>query len=153
PLTGPQLAHKHSRGEVNDATLVWHAGMSGWEPLGKHAGALGLGARGAAAPMAAAASTATAARPALRASGGMSGCGLAIAVLFVGIMVIGVLAAIAVPAYSDYTERARVAEARMRATGLKLMVEEFRLTESRCPDNGEGGIEPAEAYADTVISG
>lgn len=150
PVSAQVLAYLHGRGELHADTLVWHAGLSGWEPLSRHAAALGLGAQSAATARAPAA--ATGARPALRPSGGSSGWVIAIVVLFVGIAFLGIIAAIALPAYSDYTQRAKVANARMQASSVKMMVEEHFLTNDGCPVNGEAGIEAPEYYADEIVS-
>lgn len=151
PVTAQVLAYLHGRGEVNADTLVWHAGLSGWEPLSRHAAALGIGAQPAAGVRPAAVA-ASAGRPALKPSGGSSGWVIAIVVLFVGIAVLGIFAAIAIPAYSDYALRAKVTSARMTAASLKFRVEEHYDSSEKCPENGESGIGTAESYADDTVS-
>jgi type IV pilus assembly protein PilA len=151
PVSAQVLAYLHGRGEVTGDTLVWHAGLSGWEPLSRHAAALGLGAQPAGAPPRAPVA-ATAARPALKPSGGSSGWVIAIVVLFVGIAMLGIIAAIAIPAYSDYTVRAQVTQARATATSLKWAVDAFHAANQRCPDNGEGDIQSPDYYADSIVS-
>lgn len=149
PVDAARLRDAYARGEVGESTLVWHAGLAGWEPLARHAATLGIAVRGAAAPAAAAPRAAVVVKP----SKGASGWVIAIAVVFVGIMFLGIIAAIAIPAYSDYTERAKVAQAINAAATVKMQVEEFHATESRCPTNGEGGILEPESYADAVVTG
>jgi len=151
PVDAAGLRAAHARGEVSDATLVWHAGLAGWEPLARHAEALGLVQRlsmTAGAPMAAAARTA----PRAPRTRGSSGWVVAIAVLFIGIMVVGVIAALAMPAYGDYTTRARFAEARSQAQMLEYQVEEQRAATGKCPANDEAGIGSADAYAGELVA-
>jgi type IV pilus assembly protein PilA len=150
PVTAQVIAYLHGRGEVNGDTLVWHAGLSGWEPLSRHAAALGIGAQAAGAPPRAPAA-ASGPRPALKPSGGSTGWVIAIVVLFVGIALLGIIAAIAIPAYSDYTVRAQVAQARATATSLKWAVDAFHGENARCPENGEGDIQAADYYSDSTI--
>jgi type IV pilus assembly protein PilA len=148
PVTAQVIAYLHGRGELHADTLVWHAGLPGWEPLSRHAATLGIAAQ----PAAATRAPTAAPRPPLRASGGSSAWVVAIVVLFVGIALLGIIAAIAIPAYSDYTVRAKVANARMTAMSLKLMVDEHHYSSEQCPENGESGIGSAESYADDIVS-
>ena len=68
-----------------------------------------------------------------------------------GIMVLGILAAIAIPAYSDYTMRAKVAQAINEATYLKVVVSEYFLTNDKCPANGDADIDSPESYASDTL--
>lgn len=79
---------------------------------------------------------------------GLSGCLIAfVVVVVVGIPVLGILAAIAIPAYQDYSVRAQVAEALNSSASAKSAVAE-RFTENQhCPANGEDGIGSPESYA------
>lgn len=64
------------------------------------------------------------------------------------VVVLGILAAIAIPAYQDYLGRSRVAAVLSEGRGHRLAVEEFRLNTDRCPrDAAEAGI-AAPANAD-----
>ncbi len=83
---------------------------------------------------------------------GTSGCLIAVIVaviLMVVVAVAGVLAAIAIPAYQDYTLRAQVAQAVESGRALQPAIAEFRDREGRCPvqDDGEAGLQPPESYA------
>lgn len=85
-----------------------------------------------------------------------SGCLVAIiagAVLFVPML--GILAAIAIPAYQDYTIRAKVAEAVMSAAPAKVAMQEFIANTDRCPrDAGELGLEvPASTGVRSIEAG
>jgi len=69
--------------------------------------------------------------------------------------VIGILAAIAIPAYQDYLARAQVSEAIMMMDGAKLSVAEFYSAHGRCPaSNTEAELgDPASmrgAFVDSV---
>ena len=52
--------------------------------------------------------------------------------LMIVVAIIGILAAIALPAYQDYTIRARVSEGIMAAGGCKTAVAEYALRMARC---------------------
>jgi TM2 domain-containing membrane protein YozV/Tfp pilus assembly major pilin PilA/ribosomal protein L40E len=56
-------------------------------------------------------------------AGSSSAVLIAVAAVFGGIMIIGILAAIAIPAYQDYTLRAKTLQATMQVEPLRLMVE------------------------------
>ena len=60
--------------------------------------------------------------------------------LMIVVAIIGILAAIAIPAYSDYTERAKVSELVTLASACKASVSEFYQAQGAFPaDNNEGG--------------
>ena len=79
--------------------------------------------------------TATAAKPARSGMGAGAGCAIAVAVGFVGLMVIGILAAIAIPAYHDYTQRALVMQHIAAATPIKLRISEAFARQGECPSD------------------
>ena len=61
--------------------------------------------------------------------------------LMIVIAILGILMAIAIPAYQDYTVRAKVSEGMNVAGAAKLAVAETRQTAGRWPaDNGEAGL-------------
>ncbi|MFT3754765.1 MAG: pilin [Pseudoxanthomonas sp.] len=60
--------------------------------------------------------------------------------------VLGIIAAIAVPAYHDYTLRAKVMEAVATAAPLEAAVAVFHAQNERCPVNGEEGFDDVESY-------
>ena len=64
--------------------------------------------------------------------------------LMIVVAIIGILAAIALPAYNDYTQRAQVAEAFTSTEGMKTAIAEFAQTNGIYPaatdiTNGVGG--------------
>ncbi|MGB5832389.1 MAG: pilin [Thiohalocapsa sp.] len=57
------------------------------------------------------------------------------------VAIIGILAAIAIPSYMDYTKRAKVSELILAASPLKLGAAEYRVSESVWPaDAGTAGF-------------
>ncbi len=61
--------------------------------------------------------------------------------LMIVVAIIGILAAIAIPAYSDYTIRAQVSEGLTLAGGAKAAVSEFTMDRGVFPtDNDEAGL-------------
>jgi len=85
-----------------------------------------------------------------------AGClviGLVLLLLLVPI--IGILAAIAIPAYSDYTSRARISGAIMEASPFKVAVSEYYYTHERCPSTTDelGLSPPASALVREITVG
>lgn len=81
-----------------------------------------------------------------------SGCliiGLVVGIVFV--VVIGILAAIALPAYNDYLHRAKVANAVGIVSQLKSQVTEFAMNTDRCPVNGDDGFQSPTSYAGDYV--
>ncbi|HFB3295986.1 TPA: pilin, partial [Neisseria gonorrhoeae] len=61
--------------------------------------------------------------------------------LMIVIAIVGILAAVALPAYQDYTARAQVSEAILLAEGQKSAVAGYYLNHGKWPaDNGAAGV-------------
>lgn len=151
PVTGAALAAAYRAGTVRVDTLVWRDGLDGWVPLRQIAAQLGViivGAPPGPPPAPAAVGGSRLVKPA-----SSSSVGLVIAiVLFGGLAVIGILAAIAIPAYQDYTLRSKVVVAMLAADQVKPRIADFYTSNGRCPENGENGFEAAEDYASNYVA-
>ena len=71
--------------------------------------------------------------------------------LLLALAVLAIVAAIAIPAYADYTQRAKVAAALSSATALKVEVAMAVEGSGACPDNSSEGFDPPESYASAQI--
>lgn len=63
--------------------------------------------------------------------------------LMIVVAIIGILAAVAIPAYQDYVARSQASEGMTLAAGLKGAVAEVFAQEGTCPANGTAGIAAA----------
>lgn len=59
--------------------------------------------------------------------------------LMIVVAIIGILAAVALPAYQDYTVRAKVSEVVLAASGPKTMIAEFYQSKGNLPGSGSLG--------------
>jgi type IV pilus assembly protein PilA len=162
PLPAENLRELFQSSRIGLDTLVWRDGLPNWRPLSEFAGELGLLDLTAAwipPPLPPAAASppphiAHSARPASApAKSGLSGCMIALivaAVLFIPMAAI--LAAIALPAYQDYTLRAKVASAMPLAAPLKAAVAEHYDQHQTCPSNDDSGFGPAESYKSGLVA-
>jgi type IV pilus assembly protein PilA len=72
--------------------------------------------------------------------------------LMIVIAIIGILAAIALPAYQDYTKRARVGEALSLAGGAKTAVTEFYSSTNAWPaNNASAGLPVANTITGNTV--
>jgi type IV pilus assembly protein PilA len=133
PVTAGALAMAYGQGQLDDSGLVWREGLAEWAPLGQFREELGLPP---ASPAAAPPPAPPAPAPASIKRG--TGCLIAAAVAgVVGLFLIAILAAIALPAYQQYITRAKVATAVAQARALQVSVDEFVANVDRCPRDAE----------------
>jgi type IV pilus assembly protein PilA len=149
PVAADELVAALRRGDVDMSTLVWHERLPGWVPLAQVAAELGV--QGAPPPVP---RSAPGPRAAPRTGGGGRTVLIVVGVLL-GCLVVfgGIFAAIAIPAYSDYTLRTRINQAYIVASSERIAVAEFYMTNERCPVNGDEGFGPAEGYSAQYLSG
>lgn len=161
PLPAEQLVELFRNNQISLDTLVWRDGLPQWQPLRSVVDELGLivpaidAARDepglqppapqppvlpAATPYAH--SAPAAALPPQKK--GLSGCALTAiiggALLLVVVPIVAILAAIALPAYNDYTLRSKVATSLTALQPLKDQVQHFADEEGRCPGANDAGF-------------
>jgi type IV pilus assembly protein PilA len=74
--------------------------------------------------------------------------------LMIVVAIIGILAAIAIPSYQDYTIRAQVTEGFAIADELKLKINEYYRTHGRFPaDNRAAGVPEARFLIGNYVTG
>nr|WP_295376922.1 GYF domain-containing protein [Pseudoxanthomonas sp.] len=161
PLTADEIAARFRQGQIFLDTQVWREGMAQWQPLRGVAAELGLDGGAASSlppplpgrPMNAPPRAAYAAAPAPRKmSRGMIILIVCLAAIIPAVAIIGILAAIALPAYHDYTSRAKLMEPIAAGDALKPLVERH-LAAGQCPDNETDGFQPEAAYASQHVAG
>lgn len=149
PVADSWLRNAYERGELAANTLVWREGMAQWLPISQVAAELGITATNLPPRMPENYRPKTVAP----AKSGGSGCLVIGVVLLIGFVVVGgILAAIAIPAYQDYVNRAHVMQAIATAKQLQGEVETFYLENERCPVNDDQGFGAATSYASKEIA-
>jgi len=74
--------------------------------------------------------------------------------LMIVVAIIGILAAIALPAYQDYTKRAKVSEGISLAAGAKTAVSEYYISENVWPNtNASAGLATTITGTAGVVTG
>lgn len=149
PLRDDELREHYRQRRLRRDSLVWRDGMAQWQPLEHVATELELDSitPDAALPPPLPAGGAIPAHTPVRAvtpkKKGMSGCLIALLVCAgLAIPMVGILAAIAIPAYNDYVQRAKVMEVMAAIQPLKLAIGEHLAREGACPDNDSAGLAP-----------
>lgn len=152
PLDTDALIAQFRQGRIGLDTLVWRDGQAQWQPLRDFATELGFASGTLPPPLPppqAPVPPAVSAPP----KSGLSGCMIALivaGVLF--IPAVGILAAIALPAYNDYTLRAKVASALPVAEPAKAALVAHLSREQTCPNNEEAGFGTPESYASGTVA-
>jgi type IV pilus assembly protein PilA len=72
--------------------------------------------------------------------------------LMIVVAIIGILAAIAIPAYENYIAKAQFTEALSLASGQKTNVIDYYSENDTCPTNGEAGIPPATSISGKYVA-
>jgi type IV pilus assembly protein PilA len=72
--------------------------------------------------------------------------------LMIVVAIIGILAAVAIPAYQDYTIRAKMTEAMSIAAGAKTGIAEYYISEGSMPaSQAQAGLEAAADYSTDIV--
>ena len=146
PLSADELREHYRQRRVRRDSLAWRDGMAQWQPLASMAGELGLDAIAPdpSQPPPLPGSEPRAGFTPVRAmpkKQGMSGCLIALIICAaLAVPVIGILAAIAIPAYNDYVQRAKVMEVIAGTTSLEHAIASHVASENACPDNESASI-------------
>lgn len=137
PMGAEELRRRFEAGGLQRRSLVWRDGMAQWQPLEDVAAELGIAFQTARASIP---PTPPMPKPAIavgRSSASATRASWILALvgfgLFAAVFVVGILAAIALPAYRDYTDRARLAEVMVAGSSMKAAVAEFVANTDRCP--------------------
>lgn len=160
PVDQDALVATIMAGTLSDSTQLWQDGWPNWRPLSACRDLLGLAPRGPAQsppPIPSAAPPPiSSARPHPSRPSGLSGRAIALIALAVGglvlVGVVGMLAAIALPAYQDYVSRSRVSMAIGETLTLRETVASSQDANGTCPDNDTEGFQAPEAYAGTHVA-
>lgn len=72
--------------------------------------------------------------------------------LMIVVAIIGILAAVALPAYQDYTKRAKMSEVILAASACRTTISEVYQTATALPEAGKWGCETATATSKHVKS-
>jgi type IV pilus assembly protein PilA len=157
PVSADDMGELFRGNRIGLDTLVWRQGLPAWQPLRTVVDELGLTAVPAAAaathvpplppgsppapPSPAAPYAGARALPMQAQKKPLSGCAMTAviggAALLVLVPVCAILAAIALPAYKDYTIRAKVAHSVGALQPLQVQVAEFVNREGRCPTRAD----------------
>lgn len=156
PLSADELREHYRQRRLHRASLVWCDGMVEWLPLERVAIELDIdsitpdAALPPPLPAGPAASAYAVHRAAPQKQKGMSGCLIALLICAaLAVPMVGILAAIAIPAYNDYVQRAKIAEVLASLEPLKLAIAGHVAREGDCPGNDSAGVAPLLAQLTT----
>lgn len=146
PASVDAMQAAYARGDLTANSLVWRDGMGEWQPMHQMAAELGITVAVPPSRPAVAAAKPVVVAP--------KGSPWLLILIIAGVVILfggGILAAIAIPAYQDYTVRAKLMQAIQLASPMKLGVEEFVLTEDRCPTAEDAGFDDPTARAEGML--
>jgi type IV pilus assembly protein PilA len=139
PVDSDALAELFRVGRIDASTLLWREGLTGWQALATLGDELPWVrealAHAAAPPPIPVAPSVPPPPPAKQGMGAGAGCAIAVAVGFVALMVLGILAAIAIPAYHDYTQRALLMQQIVLTAPIKQRIAEAHHRDGDCPSD------------------
>lgn len=167
PFSTGQLLERYRQRLLQADTLVWREGLREWQPLERAMAALDtvLGPQDSSMPPPL---PAYASAPAMVASAsdrfhprtrtrshqkqGMSGCLIALIVVAVlAVPMMAILAAIALPAYRDYTIKAKTVQAISQSRPLQNAVIDYFGSNGTCPSAGDPGFENMRRFTSPVV--
>lgn len=141
PVTDEQIRVAYQQQQIAGSSLVWTEGMAGWQPLSSVASQLGISIAAGPPPMPFGATLPVYANAngvvLVKSSGGTSGWVIAAIIGVVGLFSLSILAAIALPAYQDYTIRAKLTGAIYEAKRQQVVVDEFYMMNEACPTTSD----------------
>lgn len=73
--------------------------------------------------------------------------------LMIVVTIVGILAAVAIPAYSNYITRAQVSEALTMGLGLKTTLSDYGWTHASWPQLVDAHVEPSDGQMSATING
>ena len=150
PVTDEQMRTAYQQQQIAGSNLVWTEGMAGWQPLASVASQLGISIQAGPPPMPFGATLPVYANAngvvLVKSSGGTSGWVIAAIIGVVGLFFIAILAAIAIPAYQDYSIRARLTGAIIEARSQRIVVDEFYLENQTCPETSDMNFSTTAQY-------
>lgn len=152
PVALDELQRVVDLGQLGSNGLVWRDGWSNWRPLGEVASEIGVRLPAAPPPLPPRTAAGSGRRPVVIAEKDSTARIVLIVVLgVVGVMFLGIILAIAIPAYHDYTIRAKIGQALGQTLILREQVRTIYSDQQRCPFNGEDGIGDKRSFANDVI--
>ncbi len=152
PVEDEALLELWRSGRVGIDTLVWREGENEWHPLERYRGEFGGGPAGSSVPPPSP-PMAPFARPTQSQGGSPPRSGLSVCMIMLIVAAVllvpgtAILAAIALPAYQDYTLRARIASVVLASAPLKARVASHLAQHGRCPSNEDPGFGSPESLA------